>query len=335
MRWTYRTVLVVAMAVLAWPLLTRQEADAWGFYAHKRINRMACYTLPPELFHFFKRHIDFISDHAVDADRRRYASPVEAPRHYIDIDHYAPAGTNPFAVVPRTWTAAVAVITQDTAYAYGIVPWHIALMHDRLVKAFQRLDLARILRTAADLGHYVGDAHVPLHTTENYNGQLTNQHGIHAFWESRIPELSADDYDHFTGRAHYLEHPLDAAWEAVQLSHWAVDSVLRIERELNSSWPDDRKYTFEDRARSNVRTYSQEYTRAYEEAMGGMVQRRMNDAIMALGSMWYTAWVNAGQPDLKQLENKQVSDSLRRVIAAEDEQLRMATKALGREEPNQ
>lgn len=326
---------LVLGVILAGPLLLREPADAWGFYAHKRINRMACYTLPPELFHFFKQHIDFISDHAVDADRRRYASPVEAPRHYIDIDHYARAGEDPFAVVPRGWEDAVQKYTEDTLQAYGIVPWHIQVMHARLVKAFQRLQLDRILIAAADLGHYVGDAHVPLHTTENYNGQLTGQHGIHAFWESRIPELSAEGYDHFTGRARYLDRPLDAAWDAVRASHWAVDSVLRIERELSAQWPEDRKYSFEDRARSTGRTYSQEFTRAYEEAMGGMVERRMNEAIIVLGSFWYTAWVDAGQPDLSVLEDRQVSDSLKKVLEAEEEQLRMATKSMGREEPNE
>ena len=45
-----------------------------------------------------------------------------------------------------------------------------------------------VLRTAADLGHYLADAHVPLHTTGNYNGQRTNQTGIHALWETHNVE---------------------------------------------------------------------------------------------------------------------------------------------------
>ncbi len=42
-------------------------------------------------------------------------------------------------------------------------------------------DSIKILKYSADLSHYIGDAHVPLHTTSNHNGQLTNQVGIHAF----------------------------------------------------------------------------------------------------------------------------------------------------------
>ena len=330
-----RVLLLFTVGLLCVPMAWREDAGAWGFYAHKRINRMACYTLPPELFHFYKRHIDFVSDHAVDPDRRRYASPWEAPRHYIDIDHYAAPGEDPFTVVPRRWDDAVAKFTEDTLQAYGIVPWHIQHMHARLVKAFKRLDLDAILVTSADIGHYIGDAHVPLHTTENYNGQLTDQHGIHAFWESRIPELSAEGYDHFTGRARYLDSPLDEAWTAVIASHGAVDSVLGIERTLSTQWPDDQRYTFEQRGQSTVRSQSREYTLAYEQAMAGMVERRMNAAIYMVGSTWYTAWVDAGQPDLRQLESKAVSDSLKKVMQAEDEQLRMVTKSLGREEPNE
>ncbi len=109
---------------------------------------MACFTLPPEMFGFYKRHIDFISDHAVDPDRRRYAVEGEAQRHYIDIDHYAKGGEDPFDVMPRKWDDAVSKYTEDTLQAYGIVPWHIQVMYGRLVQAFQRGDVDRILTNA-------------------------------------------------------------------------------------------------------------------------------------------------------------------------------------------
>ena len=333
--WLKCTVLFAAF-LAAWPFLSSEDAGAWGFFGHKRINRMACFTLPPQMFSFYKRHIDFISDHAVDPDRRRYANPDEAPRHYIDIDHYALAGGDPFTEVPRPWDQAVAKYTEDTLKAYGIVPWHIQVVYGRLIKAFQRGDVDRILYYSADLGHYVGDSHVPLHTTENYNGQMTNQYGIHAFWESRIPELSADaEYDHLVGRAAYLDDPLATAWDAVYHSHLAVDSVFTIERTLNERFPEDRKYVFEDRGRGSMRFQSQEFTKAYEDAMGGMVERRMNASIITLGSFWYSAWVNAGQPDLDRFEQQDVSDSLKQILAAEEEALKMARESMGRPEPNE
>lgn len=282
----------------------------WGFFGHKKINRMAVFTLPPEMIKFYKKNIEYITEHAVDPDKRRYAVDGEAPRHYIDIDHYVHHGEDPFKVVPRKWKDAVAKYSEDTLQAYGIVPWHVNLMVLRLTKAFETKNVDRILQLSADLGHYIGDSHVPLHTTENYNGQLTGQKGIHGFWESRLPELKSKGYDYFVGRAEYINNILDDEWESVRQSFSAKDSVLEFERILNDQFPTDQKYTYENRGRALVKTYSEEYSTQYHDMLNGMVERRLTRSIIKVGSYWYTAWVNAGQPDLNELLEKQPSEKL-------------------------
>lgn len=289
---------------------------SWGFFGHKKINRMAVLVLPTDLMAFYKKHIEFITEHAVDPDKRRYAVEEEGARHYIDIDHYGP---DAFKIVPRQWKKAVEKFSEDTLKAYGIVPWHIEKMMFRLTEAFREGNLDRILHYSADLGHYVADAHVPLHTTENYNGQLTNQKGIHGFWESRLPELFSENYDYFIGRAQYIDKPLDAAWDIVYQSHMAVDSVLKFESALNESFPSDLKYSYENRGQAMMKVYSEDYCLKYNEMMDGMVERRMRASILMTGSMWLTAWVNAGQPNLNRLLDKEVSDSLRLAAKAEEE----------------
>jgi hypothetical protein len=293
-----------------------QPAYTWGFYAHKKINRMAVFTLPSEMMGFYKQHIEYISEHAVDPDKRRYAVEEEAARHYIDIDHY---GSHPFDSVPVFWKAAVKKYTEDTLKAYGIVPWHIEKMVYRLTEAFKQENLDLILHYSADLGHYIGDAHVPLHTTENYNGQLTNQKGIHGFWESRIPELKSEGYDYWVGKAKYIEKPIFKAWETVKASHAAVDSVLKFEAELNAKYSPDKKYSFENRGASMMKVYSKEYTEDYDKMLNGMVERRMRQAIITVGSLWYTAWVNAGKPNLNRFNDKDVSDSLKQYLKKQEE----------------
>jgi hypothetical protein len=286
--WFASFVLIAALIVF----------QSWGFYGHRRINRMAVFTLPPPMVGFYKKNIEYVTAHAVDPDKRRYASKGEAPRHYIDIDHYAKEGQDPFKLMPRNWFDAVEKFSEDTLQAYGIVPWHVARMTNWLTKAFESRDVNRILSTSADIGHYIADAHVPLHTTENYNGQLTNQKGIHGLWESRIPELTADEYDYLVGRAAYLDKPINSIWEVVEESHSYLDSVLFIEKDLTSKIASDQKYAFETRGQSTVRQYSQQFALAYTNRMGDMVEERMRKAIVMVGSIWYTAWVNAGQPDL-------------------------------------
>lgn len=288
----------------------------WGFWAHKKINKVACFTLPPEMIEFYKLNIDFIEKHSVDPDQRRNVIPEEAPRHYIDIDHY---GMNPFDSVPQHWNDAVLKYSEDTLVAYGIVPWYVNQMLYRLTDAFATRNRDLILYYSANIGHYIADAHVPLHCTENYNGQLTNQHGIHGFWESRLPELFGDEYDYFAGRAEYIAKPQQKIWEIIKSSFSSLDSVLLLERKLSNSFPSDQKYAYEQRGSSSAtKVYSREYSAAYHEALQGMVERQMRNAILNVGSFWYTAWVNAGSPDLSKFPSKEVSDSLKLVIQKEE-----------------
>lgn len=343
--------------------------ETWGFFAHRRINRLAVFTLPPEMLVFFKPHVDWLADHATDADMRRYASPVEAPRHYIDLDNYGP----PFNGLPRRRFDALLQFTAiglvsaggDTTYLFdyprpvpdslrrgysdyfyhhvlprlsaadpaldvdslnvflekhhlpfrpraafytahlgdhGLLPWHLQKMQRDLTEAFRMKDSRRILRLCADMGHYIGDAHVPLHTTSNYNGQKTGQHGIHAFWESRIPELFADEeYDYFVGKAVYVDNTTDFFWQMVFDSNSMVDSVLTFERAMRISFPPDRQMCPDVRNGLSIIAPCRDFAAAYQQALQGMVERRMRAAIHAVACAWYTAWVDAGQPDLSGL----------------------------------
>lgn len=302
--------------------------SSWGFFAHQKINRLAVFTLPKDLIGFYKSNIIYITEHAVDPDKRRYADSLEAPRHYLDADHY---GQKPFELIPRKWNDAVTKLTEDTLNAYGIVPWQIQRTYFKLVKAFENRDSILILKHSADLGHYIGDAHVPLHTSENYNGQMTNQVGIHGFWESRLPELFAGDYDYFVGKAKYINNPLDAAWDIVENTFTMLDSTLAIEKRLTKSFPADRKYTFNERNNRVIREYSIDFSAAYHKELNGMVERQMRKSILAIGSFWYSAWVDAGQPNMRRLIKKDISLEEKRQIEAEEKKFQNGN-ALGRPE---
>ena len=287
--------------------------SGWGFFGHKKINRVAVFTIPESsLFKFYKQNIDFITEHAIDPDKRRYAVKGEAEKHYIDIDHYIKNDENPFDIMPRRWNDAVDKFSEDTIKTYGISPWNIQSMLYKLTNAFKEKDLIRILKYSAEIGHYISDAHVPLHATENYNGQFTNQKGIHGFWESRVPELFFDDYDLITGKAIYIEKPLNSTWEFIEESYFAVDSVLSFEKILSNDWADDRKFSFEKRGQVTMKVYSREFSKEYSKRLNNMQERRMKASIKAVGSFWYTAWINAGQPNLNNLRvSKETKDNFK------------------------
>jgi hypothetical protein len=281
-------------------------ARAWGFYGHRLLNRLAVYTLPPEMLPFFKANIDYLTNNATRPDSRRTVVPTEAPRHFLDVDAYGDSAlTSHGRGLPRAYADAVALVGgEDSLLRHGIVPWQVARMKGQLTAAFRDRDTDRILHLSADLGHYVADACVPLHTTRNYNGQLTNQRGIHALWESRLPELNAPSYDLLTGQAPYLDNPTEAAWLAVERAHAALDSVFTMERQLTAELTEDRKYGYEQRGRQTIRTYSREFSQAYHQRLNGQVERQLRYAARLIGAFWYTCWVDAGQPDLTEMDQQ-------------------------------
>lgn len=291
--------------LLAILLYAYTPSFCWGFYGHRTINHMAVFLLPPEMLILFKPNLEFLTEHAVDPDKRRYLVAAEGPRHYIDMDHY---GQYPYPDLPRSFGKAAEKFSVDSLQAHGVGPWWLQTMLNRLTEAFRNRDKVKILRMAAESGHYMADLHVPLHTSSNHNGQFTNQHGIHGFWESRIPELLAEkEWDFWIGRAEYIPRPLEFTWNRVLESAKASDSVLSMEKRLSEKFPADRKYSFEWRNGKTIRQYSSAYSIAYDRMLNGMAERRMRQAIYSVASFWYTAWVNAGQPALDTIAGQTLS----------------------------
>ncbi|MBK9490114.1 MAG: hypothetical protein IPO07_16080 [Haliscomenobacter sp.] len=372
----------------------------WGFFGHRRINRLAVFALPAELIPFYKQNIEYITEHAVDPDKRRYATRHEGPRHFIDLDQY---GKAPFENLPRGWNEALAhytdvylvdlrgdtvkiigegatrfengrllgaennrsiglqgistkdyqtfynqhifpqyyediwqvepdslakvlgitlpcrsIFAKDRLSEHGVLPYNLLHMQRRLTDAFYTRNVAAILRLSAEIGHYIGDAHVPLHTTKNYNGQLSDQIGIHAFWESRIPELFADKaYDNFVGVAEYIRDPQAYYWKMVLESNSLVDSVLLIEKRLKQSLPQDQQFCYEERLGVTIRTQCTAFAQAYQEALRGMIESRWRASIQAVSSAWYSAWVDAGKPDLRKLNFRPDEKELEEIKALE------------------
>src|SRR5215212_4723745 len=288
-------------------ILLSYKSFCWGFFGHQKINYYAVFLLPPEMMVLYKPNIEFLTEHAVDPDKRRYALADEGARHYIDIDRY---GKFPFDSLPRKWDDAVAKYSEDSLRRHGIVPWWVQIMQRRLVNAFKEKDQARILKLSAEIGHYIADAHVPLHASSNHNGQLTNQHGIHGFWESRIPELLADkEWNFFVGKAVYIKNPGGFIWKRILESATAADTVLKFEKKLSVEFSPDLKFAFEERNGKVVRQYSSAFSIAYDAMLKGMIERRMRQSVFAVACFWYTAWVDAGQPDLSKLSGREFTEA--------------------------
>ena len=279
--------------------LLPSDLQGWGFAAHKKINEQAIYLLPAKLLSFYKKYAYYIREEATKPDKRRYAVEGEAQKHYINLENYYEKGA-----IPRFWHEALERYDSDFMRTYGTLPWSLYRLQKRLTQAFREKDSRKILRISADIGHYAADMHVPLHTTENYDGQKTNQQGIHALWETRLVELFMDEYDFvFDERATYLPDVQLALWKSVYETHKKASELLRLEQNLDATFPSSQKYVYEQRGQSLQRNYTRAYSRSYHNALCGMVEQQMRASIRMVASLWFSAWVDAGCPDLSdQLE---------------------------------
>jgi hypothetical protein len=270
------------------------SAFSWGFYAHKRINHAAVYALSLPLEAFYKKHIDYIAEHAVDPDKRRYVDSSEGHRHFINIDHYGPKA---FDLLPEYWNAAIEKYPKDTLEKYGTLPWEVLYWENKLTEAFKAKDADEILKASANIGHYIADAHVPLHTISNYDGQLSEQEGIHALWESAIPEAMGNKFNYLVGKAEYIKNPEDRIWEIVKETNALAKAVLDDEKSTSARFNPSTKYTD-----ISHKKYSFAYIMAYNKALNGMVENQIRASVLDVASFWYTAWVNAGQPDVSRFK---------------------------------
>ena len=291
-----KTLLPLLLAALT---LAYGTANAWGIFGHRTITQVAVYELPTAMQAFYHRHMAELVAQSTAPDERRSNDPTEAPKHYIDIDHYSE--DNPFGRMPRQYDKAVDKFTADTLKKYGTVPWVIMEMKDNLTEAFRQRDTLGIVKYSAELSHYVSDAFVPLHTTINYDGQLTDQKGLHGLWESQLPERFINDYKLDGEPAKYVRDPLAATWEALQRSYGFVGETFDQASKIEKVMKPDVRFTYSHRYGKTTRRYSDAFADAYEKSVGGMVSYRLKGAPTLVSSLWFTAWQDGGKPDLNTL----------------------------------
>ena len=281
-------------------LLITSPCAAWGFAAHRTIVDAAIHHLPPSLHAFFKAHGAWLHEHVNDADLRKHTVAGEGIRHYIDLDRYSPSLDTLHSWFPMAYDEAIQRWSEDSLCAHGIGPWNALRTYRRLIGAFDRKDEAAILRLAVDLAHYISDLHVPLHTSGNYDGKQTAQNGLHALWETQLPEAFMANYDLFpTGpQALWVERPDDLIWQSVLESHACLDSVFSFEQQTRASFEGQRIDAYVERGRVLQLMRSPAFAAHYHTALDGQVERRMAAACHRVSSLWYSAWIEAGAPAL-------------------------------------
>ena len=283
---------------------------SWGIFGHEHINNAAVMALPKPMQTFFYNHLDFITQESTVPDLRKYTlrDKAENPRHFMDLENFGAVES-----IPLPFEEAKKKYDEKFLADNGILPWYIQEVMTKLTKAMKDKRKTEILFLAADLAHYIGDANMPLHTSANHDGQLTNQKGIHSMFESRIPEMFGKNYNYYTGEAKYVDNVEKATWDMLKDSHSQVEPLLLIDRKLRATFTPETLYNKDEKGniaknKFGDLIYSKEYVAQFHTALNGMVESQMRKAIVSTANFWYTAWVNAGKPDLDGLDSKELTN---------------------------
>jgi len=257
---------------------------AWGDKGHRIVNGTMLKTLPPEVKAWYTGKEDYLRDHASDPDLWRSHDRKESPRHFVDTEIYGGADK-----VPLDVTEAIRQVGSEAFLKNGQLTWVIQDRWKDLVEAFQSGDRDKIAFATAILGHYVGDAHVPLHSTRNHDGQETGQRGIHVRWESGLVERYVVEADLKVRPAKVDPEAMTAPWKWLRASYVLAPKVLASDQEADRTTPTSLRGTRREGAYWSIFWAEQRET----------VTRRLEQSTEALGDLVLSAWVRAGKPSAK------------------------------------
>lgn len=252
---------------------------SWGYQGHQRISGGIPFLLPGEMMFFTPEWTDIVRLHASDADYRKQTDPDEGPRHYIDIDNYQEFLSG--GTINQNLDSLIEKYGYGFVYDQGILPWATKRSFDSLVSCFERKAWEKAGLFAADLGHYVGDGHMPLHITRNYDGQYTNQNGVHSRFESKMINQYASQIILVYEPVEFVEDVLGYIFDYIYSNYTYVDSILIADK-------------YADSVAGN--TTSGLYLQTMWDFSKGFTIDLFQGGSHALTELIYTAWVMAGKP---------------------------------------
>ncbi len=273
----------IGLVVLA---LSSGSPAAWGFDVHRFITNAAMDQVPEAIRPFYQKHRAFITEHSIDPDlMRTYGIETEEPNHFLDMDGVAP---DPFTGIPREEAEYVKLLGPEKAKVMGRVPWRVEEVYNRLVAEFERpakgqaIFVGNVTALSAILSHYVEDAHVPFHAVLSYDGQATNQRGIHGRFESEL-------FRRFQPRmtiAPVVPEPV------MQPRDFIFDKLIEGSRLVPAILAADKAAT------QGREFYDVAYFEAFYGGAKPIVERRINEAIGGVAAVIAGAWKKAGSPVL-------------------------------------
>ena len=278
---------VILAATVVALVLAPGPASAWGFAAHRYITSRAIDLLPPDLKRFFDHFRDEVVVRAIDPDLWRNVGWEDDPNHFLDFG-VREFGEYPFRELPRDYTAALEKFGMATLRRDGLLPWREAEMFASLRRTFESFKGAPAygpsdaVLFAAAAGHYIQDAHQPFHASNNFDGQLTGNNGIHARFERDLVERFQSRLRVTPAPPRSITNARDAAFDALLTGYKLVGPILEADTE----------------AIGVKEAYDEEYFERFFTKVQPILEQRLGESITATAGVIIGAWEVAGKPRL-------------------------------------
>ena len=271
-----------ALSLLAC-LALAASAHAWGGVGHSYVAKLAIDSLPQSsLKQLLAQNAEWYATASSHPDRwRNRPESAEAPRHFLDGERFG-FGTD-LSKVPQGFAEVQKIRSYTQLRSDGMNPWTVNRIYKLLVVALKEKRWDDVLVQCAYLSHYVGDAHVPFHASENYDGQLStpSQKGIHARFESVMLEKSISYSELHPGAPVAITNPLSQSFTTLQASINEVAPILAADKAAQAVAGD---------------TQSEGYWRAFTAAAKPIAIRRLELGGRTLAGYLESAWKEAGRP---------------------------------------
>jgi len=282
-------------------MLVPLSASAWGEKGHLLVNRLALDAAASKLPEFMNGAREQVIYNGYEPDRWRgegqtsVMNTAQAADHFFDSEYWGAIST----IEPDRYSFMEKVAAKKIALVkIGYLPYAIIENFEKLVNAFRfwrnaktpsdrESARANAVYIAGVLGHYVGDGSQPMHLSIQYNG-----------WLDIIP--NPKNYSKDRG----LHNRYETAYVNAAIENAAVRPRVQGPQRLSNVWDSIKRYLAQAFAELEP-MYELEKTGEFNPQQPhqkgtDFIATELARAGTMLSNLWYTAWLESGEPVLGQ-----------------------------------
>ncbi len=170
-------------------VLASSSAFGWGAIGHQIIAYTGANSATEGKV-FWSKNIESMRTLSTVPDRlwkTPALKPHEGLTHWFQVDaYYKPVDFGNIISFPSAYSQAISRYSESNVLINGTAPWRIRQLYQLAFQALKLGSAEKALQYVGVMSHYIGDLSQPLHVTENHNGQLSGNLGIHSYFETSV-----------------------------------------------------------------------------------------------------------------------------------------------------